>query len=149
MLPHPTYHRLAPALVVALALAVGCVSPAGRSAAGTLENKYWRLVELRGQPSIPAPGSREPHLQFSADSMRVSGSGGCNRMSGPYTRDGQRLQFGPLVSTKMACADQQMNQQEIDFMTALSSTNKHQVTGDTLVLFRDDERLARLVAVPK
>ena len=39
---------------------------------------------------------------FSADDT-VSGSAGCNRFSGRYTRNAERLSFSPLATTKMAC----------------------------------------------
>jgi heat shock protein HslJ len=78
--------------------------------------------------------------------MRVSGSGGCNRVSGSYTRDGSKLELGPLISTRMACADQRLTEQEGAFLSALALVNRHEVTGDTLVLFHDNDRLVRLVA---
>jgi heat shock protein HslJ len=137
------------AMLAVLTLAVGCVTPAGRASASVLEGRYWRLTELRGQPALPTPGAREAGLQFAADSMRVSGSGGCNRVSGTYTREGQRLEFGPMISTKMACADQRLTEQESVFLSTLSSVNRHEVSGDTLVLFHDDDRLVRLVAAPR
>jgi heat shock protein HslJ len=145
-----SYRRLFGVAILAIfALAVGCVTPAGRASVSMLEGRYWRLVELRGQPALPTPGAREAGLQFAADSMRVSGSGGCNRVSGPYTRDGQRLGFGALISTRMACADQRLTEQEGTFLSALSLVNRHEVTGDTLVLFHDNDRLVRLVAAPR
>src|SRR4029079_2397513 len=118
------------ATLVVLTLAAGCVTPAGRVSASPLEGRYWRLAELRAHPALPTPGTREAGLEFSADSMRVSGSGGCNRVSGPYTRDGSRLELGQLISTRMACADQRLTEQEGAFLSALASVNRHEVTGD-------------------
>ena len=149
MLHRPCGRLLCVATLAVLTLAVGCVTPAGRASTSALEGRYWRLAELRGQPALPTPGAREAGLQFAADSMRVSGSGGCNRVSGPYTREGQRLEFGPMISTKMACADQRLTEQESVFLSALSSVNRHEVTGDTLVLFHDNDRLVRLVAASR
>lgn len=134
--------------VVLLPGLLGCASFPGGSSTGSLENRDWRLTELRGQPAVPSTGMREAQLQFSADSMRVTGSGGCNRIAGPYTRDGARLEFGPIISTKMACADARLNRQETDFLSALQSTNRHEIVADTLWLARDGERLARLVGAP-
>jgi heat shock protein HslJ len=149
ILDRPSGRLFSAAMLAIFALSVGCVTPAGRASASLLEGRYWRLAELRGQPALPTPGAREAGLQFAADSMRVSGSGGCNRVSGPYTREGPRLEFGPMISTKMACADQRLTEQESVFLSALSSVNRHEVTGDTLVLFHDNDRLVRLVAAPR
>jgi heat shock protein HslJ len=77
--------------------------------------------------------------------MRIGGSGGCNRIAGSYTRDGDRLAFGPIASTQMACVDARLNRQETEFLAALAATNRHEIRGDTLVLARDGEPLARLV----
>lgn len=98
---------------------------------------------------MPNTGMRAAYLQFAPDSGRVTGSGGCNRISGPFTRDGDRLQLGPIVSTRMACADGRLNQQEVEFLSALESTNRYAIAGDTLTLLRDDEPLARLRAAPR
>jgi len=64
----------------------------------------WTLVELGGKPFASA----EQHavtMQFDAGGGRVSGSGGCNRYSGPYVENGDNLTFGALASTKMMCAN--------------------------------------------
>ncbi len=141
----PRRAALAAATLVA---AAGCAT-FGRSSAGSLENRDWRLVELRGQPAVPSSGMRAAQLRFNSDSMRVTGSGGCNRIAGSYARDGEALSFGPILSTKMACADPRLNRQETDFLTALQATNRYEIRRDTLVLQRDGERLARLVDTPR
>ena len=130
-----------------LAVAAACAS-LGRSSAG-LESRDWRLVELRGQPAAPSTGMRPAHLRFAADSMRVGGSGGCNRIAGTYAHSGDRLAFGPIISTRMACADTRLNRQETDFLAALQATNRYEITGDTLVLARDGEHLARLLGTSR
>lgn len=88
-----------------------------------------------------------------ADSARRSqldtGSGGCNRIAGPYTRDSDRLSFGAILGTRMACADARLNRQEVDFLSALQATSRNEIRGDTLVLSRDGEALARLVSAPR
>lgn len=50
------------------------------------------------------PSGVRAHLTFTADG-KVTGSGGCNSLSGTYTADGAKLTVTDLVSTKMACAD--------------------------------------------
>ena len=43
---------------------------------------------------------------------RVAGDGGCNRYMGSYEGEGDRLKFGPLASTRMACPEALMNQDD-------------------------------------
>lgn len=141
-------HRVALAVTtVSLASAVACAS-FGRSERA-LETREWRLAELGGQPAVPSTGMRRAHLRFSADAMRVTGSGGCNSLTGSYKVVADRLVFGPIQSTSMACADARLNRQETDFHFALQGTNRYEITRDTLILIHDGERLARLVGAPR
>lgn len=50
-------------------------------------------------------------LEIRADG-RVSGSGGCNRYTGKATLSGAGLSFGPMASTRMACAPVAMSQEQ-------------------------------------
>lgn len=59
----------------------------------------------------------------------VSGSGGCNRIMGRATVAGDRISFGPIGSTKMACTPAAMNQ-EAKFIAALAEVRAFRV--DTL-----------------
>jgi putative lipoprotein len=67
-----------------------------------LEGTRWVVRELNGKP-VPASLPQEPHLIFQADSRRVSGSGGCNRLTGGFERDGDRLDFSAIARTGAAC----------------------------------------------
>ncbi|MCA0317719.1 MAG: YbaY family lipoprotein [Proteobacteria bacterium] len=56
-------------------------------------------------------------LEIAADGS-VSGSGGCNRMAGKATIAGDRISFGPIASTNMACVPAAMDQEQ-KFFAAL------------------------------
>ena len=58
----------------------------------------WRCVSVR---SDAGPGGAPLTLTF-GDDGRVTGFGGVNRFSGPYTSAQGTLRIGPLVATKMA-----------------------------------------------
>lgn len=74
-------------------------------------------------------------IDIAADG-RVTGSGGCNRISGGMTIEEAHISFGPLISTEMACAPTIMNQ-ERDFLSALGDAR----------LWRIDEQRDRLILV--
>ena len=117
-----------------------------RAAAGSvqqLSGSDWRLTELNGRPAVPSDTTRRPWIKFEADAGRVSGSAGCNRMSGSFRLDGASIDFGAMVSTKMACADPALNQQEQDLFIALENADRYEVSGHTLVLRKGDTALAR------
>jgi heat shock protein HslJ len=134
-------------IVTLLLATLACGVIRGRPSARPLERTYWRLVELGGQPAMTTGGTREAHLLFDATANRVTGSSGCNRLTGPFTREGVSLRFGALASTRMACTDDRLGRQERDFLAALSATTRHGIARDTLTLLGDAGSLARLVAV--
>jgi heat shock protein HslJ len=136
--------RTAAAISVA-ALSLACATLA-QSSASELVNRDWRLRSIRGTAVLPTAGMREPYMRISGDSLRMSGWGSCNRISGTATVDADHLSFGPVIATRMACADAQLNRQESEFLTALNETSRYRIRGDTLVLSRDGEELARLIS---
>jgi len=122
-----------------------CTSARGGTEAGTLERADWRLVELNGHPAAGADLARRPWVRLDTDSGRVVGSAGCNRLSGTFVRTGSSLKFGPLLTTKMACAEEALNRQEQEFLSALQSADKYETVADTLTLLRVSSRIARFV----
>lgn len=97
----------------------------------------WRLVEVSGRPVPPATTpAREAHLVLEAEGQRAVGSGGCNRFTGGYTLEGDRLAFSPMAATRMACVDGEPV--EGPFLQALERVDRHRVEGDRLVLTGGD-----------
>ena len=79
---------LAPALIAWML--TGCGS--GISLDEPIEGPTWRLVQLADQPIATGnEPQRDAQIQFDAASGRVSGSGGCNRLSGTFQRSGYSL----------------------------------------------------------
>ena len=130
----------------ALAVLFACTTTRTPPPASPLENITWRLVELNGQPALPDPNQTTVQLRFEGDSGRVTGSTGCNRLTGPYTKDGASLRFGPAITTRMACADPRLNEQEQRFVAALQATERHQIERDTLTLFSSTGPVARFAS---
>lgn len=141
----PTRNAAA-SIIAGLTLACATLTHSGSS---ELVNRDWRLLSIRGKRIVPTSGMREAYIRLSGDSLRMSGWGSCNRISGTATADADHLTFGPILATKMACADAQLNRQEADFLEALRNVSLYQVLGDTLILSRDREELARLTAAPR
>lgn len=96
--------------------------------------KYWKLVELRGQP-VPKL-EREPHLILKAEGGRVNGFGGCNRFTGSYNLDeaASRIGFGQIASTMMACPSGM--EVEKAFHDVLRTVDNYSLNGDRLTLNR-------------
>jgi heat shock protein HslJ len=133
------------ALMVAAfgACASGQAQGESSDAPSSLAGTSWRLVELNGQP--PVAGGDTLTLNFAADEQRVSGNGGCNQFSGPYTQNGASLRIGPLISTRRACIEPAANAQETAYFQALESTNRYAIEGGQLILYRGNDVVARFV----
>jgi len=134
-------------MALSLTALVGCAT-SGRPTGTPLEDTDWRLVELNGRPAIATGGERGAHLRFARDSARVAGSTGCNRLTGSFSLQGTALRFGPTATTRMACVDAQLNEQERALLAALQATERYGIAGDTLTLMGTSGALARFAASP-
>ncbi len=136
--------------LLALACGAGCcpsrVAESGPPAGVPLENTYWKLLEVDGQPARVGDKSAEPYLQLDPAQKQAHGGTGCNLFSGRYELKGSSLRFGPLASTRRACLDPEMNRQETALLNALGATRTWQVTGDTLVLRGGTGQVVRFAA---
>lgn len=118
------------ALIGATVLACLSACGSGISLDEPIEGPVWWLTQLGDQP---VAGSREPQrdaqVAFERSSGRVTGSGGCNRMSGSFTRSGSSLRISQIGATKMACADAARTETETLFIQALQSTASYRLAG--------------------
>ncbi len=101
----------------------------------------WTLVELFGSPAPLGAGARPATLAFEVDSARAGGFLGCNRYGAGYSVDGDSIAFGPIVSTKMACAEGMALERRVS--EALEAAVRYEVTPDSLVLFGPAGAVAR------
>jgi len=124
--------------IVALLL-VGC---SGEERA-QLDGTSWMLKELNGNPAL---SGREPTLVFEKD--QVSGSGSCNHFGGSYQVKNDRLTFGALASTLMACAETEVMEQESTYFAALQATARFEMKEGNLSLM-DEAGKVVLVFVPQ
>src|SRR5262245_11766145 len=129
-------------LFTLISAAAGQTPPPAAGRTRPLEGTYWRATELAGKPVVRRDPTREAHLQFQAG--RVSGSDGCNRVTGSYQLDGDRVTFSQMAATQMACVDS--NETEGPFREALKNASRLIVAGDRLHLLNAGTRLATFVA---
>ncbi|MGC4023771.1 MAG: META domain-containing protein [Mesorhizobium sp.] len=90
----------------------------------------WLLQSINGNIVLAHVKST---MNLSQDGS-LSGSGGCNRMTGKAALNGSNIKFGNIASTRMACLQGEMDQ-EHKFFTAM----------DTVREWRLDERGAKLI----
>jgi heat shock protein HslJ len=97
-----------------------------------LEGTYWRAIELAGTPTPIEVTSREAHLVFGAGT-RLTGSDGCNRLTGNYDLKGDALTFGQFAVTQMACPD--TGDTDRRFRAVLKGTSRFRIVGQRLELY--------------
>ena len=120
-----------------------CGNPLADSA---LRNTYWKLVRLGAAPVQVVEKQREPHLIFAASELRLSGHGGCNRVTGSFEVDGDRLKIGPMATTRMACPVGM--EQEQRFLRAVQTVETFRIRGSHLEMMdATGAVVARLEAV--
>lgn len=93
----------------------------------------WDLTQIDG---LPYAGENAPYLLFtSGETMRVTGFGGCNILTGTFALSGvDSIAFGPIASTMMACAE---NGTELLFMARLEQANTWRIQNGSLELMHD------------
>jgi len=109
-------------------LMAGCGS--GISLDEPIEGPVWQLEQLGSELIEPSSDPRRnPQIQFDRSSGRVTGSGGCNRVSGTYERSGSTLRMRQLGATRMACPSEAVNINETQFFAALQATASYRLQG--------------------
>ncbi|WP_108397087.1 META domain-containing protein [Devosia submarina] len=94
-----------------------------------LLDTLWTVASIGGTPVLD-----ETKVTFAiAADYRAGGHGGCNNYFTEASFADQPLSFGPVVGTRMACADNVMKQ-ETALFAALETTANYRQTGDSLQL---------------
>lgn len=113
----------------------------------TLEDTYWALLELNGKAITVSVNDKAPFLELNSKKASAFGFGGCNRFFGTYEATARSLSFGAMGATRMACPEGMGQEQEL--FTVLATTTRYEIHGSKLLLFADDEPLARFEARTK
>ncbi|MBX7141381.1 MAG: META domain-containing protein [Chitinophagales bacterium] len=111
----------------------------------TLTANDWQLYSLDNTLFKVGEGMQIPTLSFDAEKMTVSGNTGCNSLSGPVEVNGDKISFGSLATTRMACPG---DNPETKFLEALNKTKKFSIYENKLVLKDADDKQV-MVLEPK
>lgn len=107
-----------------------------------IEEHVWVAEDIGGRGIID-----NSHLILTLNAGRASGKSGCNSYNGSYTLDGASISFGPLMSTRMACAVEAMMNQERDYLDLLSKVTSYERTAEgALLLKTPDGKTIRFMA---
>ncbi|MFQ3229926.1 META domain-containing protein [Reinekea sp.] len=100
----------------------------------TITEKYWKLIELKGQKVTISPGQeKEAHFVLHTEASKLAGYSGCNAFFGEYTlSEGNRIRFENLASTMRACPDLNVSEQEL--FQVFGMVDNYTIHNDTLQL---------------
>ena len=94
-----------------------------------LEGTAWNLVKLAGKPLV---ANTQPTMSF--EEGRVGGNSSCNSYGGEYTLKGDKIEFGMMMSTMMACADNGAMDQEQEYLAFLGTVERWELRNGQLLL---------------
>jgi heat shock protein HslJ len=110
-----------------------------QAAPAGLQGSSWRLEDLSGTGVL---GDAPATLEFTEDG--AAGSGSCNRFNGTVTIRGDSIAFGPLATTRKACPEAVMNQ-ENRYLEALRGATRFEVNEPYLLLHGSQPQPLRFV----
>lgn len=102
------------------------------AAAPSLGNSVWHLVKI-GNISVKNHSEQEVlHMHFVAEDNSIFGFSGCNRFSGFYQLEGNKINFRQLRSTRKMCLENMML--ERTYLGMLSEVKGFSLNDNQLVL---------------
>jgi heat shock protein HslJ len=99
----------------------------------SLPGSEWVLTDLAG---VPALSNVKATLAF-PEAGRVAGNASCNRFTGTVAVADDSIKFGPLASTRMACADNAVSAQEDNYLMALGAATRYAYRDPYLLIYAD------------
>ena len=111
-----------------------------------LEDTQWKLARMESIPAKAITAEEDAFvMEFSAADTMVAGRTNCNRFFGKYELKGQKLSFGDLGMTRMACPDMKY---EDAFVKMLDEVDSYAIEGSELKFYDDKKVVAEFRAVP-
>jgi heat shock protein HslJ len=99
----------------------------------TLPGSAWQVKTFAGQTPLA-----DHAITFEFDNEgNIAGDGSCNRFGGSCKIEGDKIEVGPLRSTRRACEPEIM-QQEQKFLALLAAATAWSIDGDVLILTAQD-----------
>lgn len=122
-------------VLAAASAAAGCslVEDERDPMAEQVYDRNWIVSQVQGAPAAPGVTS----TLMIAEDGKVSGNAGCNGFFGSAIIDNDAISFGNLGSTRMACPEPAMGQED-RMLKALDSTRGYRLEEQDLVLLNAD-----------
>jgi heat shock protein HslJ len=104
----------------------------------SLFDTTWNLVEINQKTIDIAKATKTPRIQFSQKEMKATGNNGCNSFFANFDTVEDRLNFGPVGSTRMAC--QNWMETEMAFLAMIQAAQRYTIDSYTLLIMDGNGR---------
>lgn len=91
----------------------------------------WKLTKIEGR-NIKG---EKAFLKFDEKKNSAGGNGGCNFVSGKFTKNGNQIKMSEIAVTVMACKD--VMEDEYKFVTALERIDEYEIKDGKLLLMEN------------
>ena len=109
---------------------------------------WWRqrgeVIAARGTVERPLTMS----IEASDEGRRATGFAGCNRYFGSCRIGDAAIAFEPLAATRMACLDDELNEQEMVLFDALADVVAFRIDGDAALLLETSGAVRAVLVRP-
>jgi heat shock protein HslJ len=106
---------------------------------GRLDQKKWILDNVKGSP---IPKVRETaFISFDSRKKSAGGNTSCNGFGGSYETKGSRLRIFEIIHTMRACIEDERMNVEGGMLQGLQDTNRYEIRGNRLYLYKGRELL--------
>lgn len=112
----------------------------GSAAGNNLVGTRWRLMSY-GQPGSENAvlDGTEITLEF-VEGNQTGGSGGCNTFGAHYQISGGEISFSEVISTLLACPNEDATEQEQAYFEALRTANEFDLSDGQLRIWYDNRQ---------
>ena len=118
-------------IIFAAVMVTGCSTSDSAGDKSPLTGTEWQLFEMDGVKYEPASG-KSVTMMLDSKEKNINGKAPCNTYGGPYTKSSNKLSFGGLYSTEMACDELD---KETTYFALMQKVFAYQISGDKLYLF--------------
>ena len=122
-----------------VAIAMISCNPSKQAVTAEMLNGEWKIISVNGQTVKTNENQTAPFLNIDMQKNRVSGSTGCNRLTGGVNVDLDKSSFSfddKMASTRMMCPDMTVEQSVLEAMQQVQSFN---INKKGLLMLTDNE----------
>ncbi|MFZ9388787.1 MAG: META domain-containing protein [Chitinophagaceae bacterium] len=125
-------------IAISLGLFACSASQKSKNFSGPIPETKWILKKIQIGADWKTVNTKA-FIRIEEAKNHAGGNGSCNNFSGNFSRDGGKVSFSQILSTKMFCQESQWA--EDAYFQNLEKVNRIQISGKTMKLLQDEKVL--------